>query len=391
MSQNSIFDQIVDRTQSNSIKWTLYNPDVLPMWVADMDFKSPEPIIQALRERVEHGVFGYEAPNVDMRATVVNWLAKKYDWAIHPDDIVFLPGLVSGLNLVARAYGHMGDNVTTMTPVYPPFLSAPVNQGMTAIGCKLKRVDDSENIRYEVDYEAFEKSITPRTSMFYLCHPHNPAGIVFSREELLKIGEICLKHNVLIISDEIHCDLMLDGNKHSPMASVSEAIGQNCVTLMAPSKTFNVPGLGFSFAVVQNKRLRERLQHAEAGIVPHVNAIGITAAYAAYTQCDGWLGELQAYLTENRNVLLDYLAENMPEIKATKPAGTYLGWLDCSKTGISGNAYDFFLKEAKVALNNGGMFGAGGEGFVRFNFGTSRSTMLQGLDRMKVALDKLKV
>lgn len=390
MSHNSIFDQVVNRKASNSIKWKLYSDDVLPMWVADMDFKSPEPIIQALRDRVEHGVFGYEAPSDEMRAVVVNWLAKKYQWAIHPNDIVFLPGLVSGLNLVARAYGHMGDNVTTLTPVYPPFLSAPVNQGLTAVGCQLKRIDDGEHVRYTIDFDAFEKSITPRTHIFYLCHPHNPAGIVLSREELLKLGEICLKHNVLIISDEIHCDLMLDGNKHTPMASVSEEIGQNCVTLMAPSKTFNVPGLGFSFAVVQNKRLRERLQHAEAGIVPHVNALGITAAHAAYTQCDGWLADLQAYLTENRDVMLDYLAENMPEIKATRPSGTYLGWLDCNNTNIKGNPYDFFLKEAKVALNSGPMFGAGGEGFVRFNFGTSRSTMLEGLERMKVALDRIK-
>jgi cystathionine beta-lyase len=387
--QSSIFDPVVDRANSNSIKWKLYDPDVLPMWVADMDFKSPPAIIEALRERVEHGVFGYERAPKELELAVVNWCAKQYGWHIDIPDIVFLPGLVSGLNLTARAFGYMGDNATTLTPVYPPFLSAPLNQGLTCNGCQLTLVGEGEHLQYEIDYSAFEKSITPRTHLFYLCHPHNPIGKVFTREELLKLAEICIKHNVLIISDEIHCDLMLDGGKHTPMASLSPEIAEHCVTLMAPSKTFNVPGLGCSFAIVTNKRLRERLQHAEMGIVPHVNALGYTAALAAYTQCDDWLAGLQGYLTENRDVMLDYLAENIPHIRATKPAGTYLGWLDCRNSGISGNPYDFFLKESRVALNSGPLFGPGGEGFVRINFGTPRALMLQGLDRMKIALDKL--
>lgn len=359
------------------------------MWVADMDFKAPEPVIQALRERVEHGVFGYEFPQAQLTETICTWLERRHQWKVTPADIVPLPGLVSGLNVISRAIGHIGDAAITLSPVYGPFYSAPTNQGLSLQKVELKRLPmnaPDEHIRYEIDFEAFEKAITPRTALFLHCHPQNPIGREFTPEENKRLAEICLKKNVVICSDEIWCDLTLTGTKHVPMAMLSPEIADRCITLMAPSKTFNLPGLGFSFAVVQNAQLRQRIMQAKDGIIPLVNAMGLVAAQAAFSQCDGWLGELQGYLTENRTVLLDYLAENMPEIKSTNPDSTYLGWLDCRQTNIQGSPYEFFLKQAKVALSDGQQFGPGGEGFVRINYGCPRPQLLEALDLMRGAL-----
>ena len=361
------------------------------MWVADMDFRAPEPVIQALRERVEHGVFGYEIPQAQLTETICAWLERHHQWKVTPADIVRLPGLVSGLNVISRAIGHIGDAAITLAPVYGPFYSAPTNQGLAVQKVEMKRLPGGPDdpIRYEIDYEAFEKAITARTALFLHCHPQNPIGREFTPEENRRLAEICLKKNVVIFSDEIWCDLTLTGTKHVPMAMLSPEIADRCITLMAPSKTFNLPGLGFSFAVVQNEQLRQRIMLAKDGIIPMVNALGLVAAQAAFSQCDGWLAELQSYLTENRDVLLDYLAENMPEIKSTRPDSTYLGWLDCSKTKIQGSPYDFFMKQAKVALSDGAQFGPGGEGFVRINYGCPRPQLLEALDRMRGALKAL--
>jgi len=382
------FNQVVDRRRdSNSIKWHLYGADVLPMWVADMDFKVPEAVTRALHAHVDHGVFGYEMPSPTLLNTIKSWCKRQYNWDINTDEIVDLPGLVSGLNVVSRAFGYVGDSAITLTPVYPPFLSAPTNQGLQVIQVPMRYVKEGEHrFHYEVDFDAFERAITPRTRIFILCNPHNPTGHEYTREELTKLGEICLKHNVVIVSDEIHCDLLLDGTRHTPLASLSDELAQNTITLMAPSKTFNVPGLGFSFAVIKNKKLRDRMKDAAMGIVPHTNVLGMTAAQAAFSQCDDWLAALRTYLTENRNVMMDFVDENMPEIRTSKPEATYLGWLDCREAKVGSNAYDFFMKNAKVALNNGPTFGLGGEGFVRFNFGCTRATMLQALEQMRKAL-----
>jgi cystathionine beta-lyase len=380
------FDQPVNRRDSDSIKWNYYDADVLPMWVADMCFRSAEPIVQALRDRVEHGIFGYAQPPKKLHETVVAWCARQYGWTIQPDDVIFLPGLVSGLNLVCRAYGHIGDSTITLSPVYPPMFSSATEQGMNCIHVPLTATQVNGAIRYEIDFDAFEKAITPRTTILMLCHPHNPAGREFTREELARLGEICIRKHVLICSDEIHGDLMLDDRRHLPMAAVSPEIADRTITLMAPSKTFNIPGLGCSFAIVTNAQLRQRLNSARSGIVPWVNLMGLTATEAAFTQCDDWLRELRAYLTGNRDFVARYLAEHMPTLKTTLPEATYLAFFDCSGAGIDGDPFAHFLKHARVATNAGSGFGKGGDGFVRLNFGCPRAQLHEALEKMAEAL-----
>ncbi len=380
------FDRIIDRRRPGCVKWTYYPNDVIPMWVADMDFVSPEPVRRALAERAAEGVFGYEFPSDALGQTICGWLERRYGWHVRPEEIVFLPGLVSGLNLVCRSFGRVGDSAIVLTPVYFPFLSAPVNQGMTVTKVALRYRTDGQQVQVEVDYQAFEAAIEPRTSLFIHCHPHNPVGLEWPRDALFRLAEICLAHDVLICSDEIWSDLTLDDTPHVPMASLSPEIAQRCITLMAPSKTFNLPGLGFGFAVIQNEKLRRRFVAANNGVLPHPNAMGLAAAQAAYSRCDDWLTALTQYLSANRDALLDYLAENMPEVRATIPNATYLGWLDFRQAGIEGSPYKFFLEKARVALNDGATFGPGGEGFLRFNFGCPRAQMVEALDRMRAAL-----
>lgn len=383
------FDRIIDRRCTDCAKWTHYDPDVLPVWVADMDFASPEAIQHALHERIEHGVFGYEWPSITLQETVVDWLGRRYGWQVAPDAIVFLPGLVSGLNTICRAYGYTGDRAVMLTPVYPPFLSGPVNQGMAADTVQMLPSVSGGRLRYEVDFDAFAAAITPRTRLFLHCHPHNPIGHEFAEAEMQRLAEICLQHDVLICSDEIHCDLMLDGRQHRPFASLGAEIADHCITLMAPSKTFNIPGLGCSFAVVTNRRLRARLEQASAGIVPHVNVLGLVAAQAAFSRCDDWLSALLAYLSANRDALLSFVDAHLPGLTTTAPSATYLAWLDCRSLDLPVSPYAFFLDHARVATSDGAIFGPGGAGFVRFNFGCPRATMMQALSQMRDALIKL--
>lgn len=387
----SRFDEIVDRSAGNCVKWKYFERDVVPMWVADMDFKSPEPIQHAVAERAAYGVFGYEMPQKSLSEAVCAWLARRYHWQVQPDEIVFLPGLVSGLNLMCRAFGRMGEEAIILPPVYPPFLDAPSNNGMTTRSVQLSQSLQDGRIHYNIDFDAVERSFGHRTSMLLMCHPHNPIGREWTHEEIAQLAGLCEKRDAVIVSDEIWADLALEGATHVPLASLSPEIGQRAVTLMAPSKTFNVPGLGCSFAVVQNPVLKRRLMNAEAGIIPHINVFGLAAAEAAYTSCDDWLDELRVYLTENRDAMLAYVDAHMPSIRATTPEATYLGWMDCRDTGITGNVGNFFLKKARVALSDGAGFGAGGEGFVRFNFGCPRAQMMQALERMSLALNAMKL
>jgi cystathionine beta-lyase len=383
------FDHIIDRRCTDCTKWTRYGPDVLPAWIADMDFAAPEPILQALRERIDHGVFGYENPSLSLKETVVAWLARRHAWKVAPDDIVFLPGLVSGLNLVCRAYGYTGDRAAMLTPVYSPFLSAPVHQGLAADAVQLQSSLREGRLHYEIDFDALAAAITPRTRLFLLCHPHNPIGREFTVAEMERLAALCLERDVLICADEIHCDLMLDNCRHTPFATLGPEVADHTVTLMAPSKTFNIPGLGCSFAVVSNPRLRARLEQAAAGIVPHVNVLGLAAAQAAFSRCDEWLAALQAYLTANRDALLAFIDQRLPGVVATAPTATFLAWLDFRQAGLPTNPHSFFLERARVALNDGPSFGPGGGGCVRFNFGCPRSTMMQALAQMSEALAEL--
>lgn len=389
LTMNYDFDLVIERRTGDSAKWNRYGDGVLPMWVADMDFASPDPILEALKQRVIHGVFGYGQPPSRLAEVICERMAERYDWQITPNEILFLPGLVCGLNLACRAIGRPGDEVLVQTPVYPPFLSAPTNQDRRLRHVELAVVARDDALQYSFDPQRFESAIGKRTRLFLLCHPHNPIGRIFPTDELMHLAQICDQHDLVICSDEIHCDLLLENSVHRPLASLSAEISQRCITLMAPSKTFNIPGLGASFAIVQNPKLLQSLKMAAAGIVPEVNVLGFVAALAAYTECDDWLQELLSYLRMNRDFLSSFLAHHMPRIRSTIPEATYLAWLDCRRSGIPGNPHHFFLKEAKVALNDGVSFGPGGEGFVRLNFGCPRTLLEQGLRRMRAALTDL--
>lgn len=381
------FDQIIPRRGTGSIKWEHYSEDVLPMWVADMDFVSPEPVVRALRERAEHGIFGYPSPPADLVSLICQRMADLYNWQVMPEQVFFVPGLVSAINVLCRAIGQPGDHVVTLTPAYMPFFSAPTNQGRICDTFDMTRVDQGDGtISYRLDLEGFAASLHPQTRLILLSQPHNPIGIEYDRETLARLSEICIERGIVICSDEIHCDLMLGDTRHTPTASISPEIAANTVTLLAPSKTFNLPGLGCGIAIVQNEKLRKKIHKAEVGIVPHVNAFGYIGAHAAYREGGPWLDALRAYLTENRDVLVNYLAEHMPQLRTTVPNATYLAWIDCREAGIVGNPAAFFLEKAKLALSDGHAFGENGTGFVRLNFGCPRPTLLDGLTRMRDAL-----
>jgi len=377
------FDRLIDRRQYESIKWHRYGDDVLPMWVADMDFQAPAPVIQALRERVDHGVFGYGSPPDELPELIVERLADLYSWQVSPDALIFMPGVVPGFNLTCHTLTSPGEGVLIQTPVYYPILHAPPEAGLTNDEMELTRRSDGT---YEIDFDLFEDTITEKTRIFILCNPHNPVGRVFRRDELERMAEICLRKKIVICSDEIHCDLLFDDNVHTPIASIDPEIGAQTVTLMAPSKTYNIAGLKCSVAIVENDDLRERLCNTYTGLMPGVNILGYTAALAAYRDGQPWLDAALAYLQMNRDVVRAYVEEELPGITMGKPEGTYLAWLDCRQAGIPGNPHEFFLQQAKVALNDGAAFGTGGEGFVRLNFGCPRSLLMEGLERIKEAL-----
>ena len=376
------FDQIIDRRHTDSVKWRAFDEDVLPLWVADMDFPAPEPVIRALRERVEHGVFGYGVEPPELREAVVTRLANFYGWQVKPEGLVFVPGVVTAFNLACHAVGAPGDGVLVQTPVYFPMLDAPGNAGLTRDEMELTRQPDG---RYVIDFDAFEAAITDRTRLFLLCNPHNPVGRVFGRDELARMAEICLRHDMVICSDEIHCDLLLDGHRHLPTASLAPEIADRTITLMAPSKTYNIAGLHCSVAIIQNKTLRKQFVAAQQGLVDHVNVLGFVAALAAYRDGQPWLDACLAYLNANCDFLGNYVAANLPGVTMRRPEGAYLAWLDCRQAGISGDPARFFLKQARVALNDGPRFGRGGEGFVRLNFGCPRATLVEALGRMERA------
>jgi cystathionine beta-lyase len=381
------FDETPDRLHTDSVKWRHYGDDVLPLWVADMDFPSPQPVIQALEERVAHGVFGYTDDNTQFRQVLVERMAELYNWEIQPQDIVFVPGVVVGFNLASHTVATPDGGVLVQTPVYPPMLAAAAAANMTHQEMELSRLVDGF---YSIDFDAFEAAVTAQARLFLLCNPHNPTGRVFTQVELEQMAEICLKREVVICSDEIHCDLIFPGYRHIPIASLDPEIAQNTITLVAPSKTFNTAGLECSVAIIQNPILRERYKKASKGLVGGVNLLGSLAGLVAYRDGDEWLQQLLVYLEANRDFLYDYVQREFPGISMTKPEGTYLAWLDCRQALIQGNPHEFFLREARVALNDGVDFGRGGEGFVRLNFGCSRLTLTEALERMKNSLQRLK-
>jgi cystathionine beta-lyase len=379
------FDRVIERRGTDSYKWNDYGNDVLPMWVADMDFVSAEPIIQALHQRIDHRVFGYTRPTLELKTLIQEHLKTAYQWEVSEEEIVFLPGLVTGLNLFYHAFSNPGDGVLIQPPVYFHFVRDPVNHGRVLDDPPLVQKGDT----YEIDFTLFEKAIGSRTKVFLFCNPHNPVARVFTPKELEKVAEICLRHGVLICSDEIHCDLLYPGHQHVPIGTLGQEVANQTITLMAPSKTYNLAGLHCGFAIIQNSKLRRTWQTFASGLIPGVNIMGHVAALAAFRNGQEWLEQVLHYLKGNRDYLAQYIKDKLPSIRMTKMEATYLAWLDCRETGIPGNPFDFFLREAKVALNDGVAFGRGGEGFVRLNFACPRKTLTEALDRMSCALEKL--
>jgi cysteine-S-conjugate beta-lyase len=379
------FDQVIERRNTDSIKWKKFDDDVIPMWVADMDFVSAEPVIQALRQRVDHGIFGYGVARDALRIVIRERLERLYQWRIEDEELLFSPGLVTGLNVAYQAYAGPGDAVLIQPPVYFHFIKDPAWHGRVVNDSPLVESGDT----YEIDFDRFEKSITPRTKLFVLCNPHNPAARVYTRKELEQMAEICLRHCLIICSDEIHCDLLYPGYRHIPIAALGPEVADSTVTLMAPSKTYNLAGLQCGIIIIKNPALQEAWKKTSFGIVPHVNIMGHVAALAAFKHGQEWLEQILVYLKDNRDFLGQYITQNLPGVRMFKMEATYLAWLDCRGTGIPGHPAEFFLREARVGLNDGSEFGKGGDGFVRLNFACPRRTLREALDRMAAALKRI--
>lgn len=389
------FEEVIDRRNTNSIKWNYYPPDVLPFWVADMDFRSPAPIRRALQAVLDHGVLGYEFPQRHILQTVARRMERLYGWQVDPDWVVAVTGVVSGFNIAARAICSDGDGVLVQPPVYHMFYSIYKNMVLTRQNAACAMRAEGNILHPQLDLDVFRTSFhtnEARTRMFLLCHPHNPTGQAFTPDELLGMAEACLQNEAIIISDEIHSELLLNGSKHIPIATLSTEIADRSITLISPSKTFNTAGLFCAFAIIPDAELRNRFKQANEQVTGHVSSMGLVAAEAAFSgECDGWLKELLAYLKGNRDFLVEYLTENLPEARFTVPEATYLQFIDFGgyvRSGVIEKApHEFFLEKARVALNDGSIFGEGYEHFVRLNFGTSRALIAEGLERMVGSLE----
>ena len=377
------FDRQVERRHTDSLKWGTYGDDVLPMWVADMDFAAPEAVSSALRQRVAHGVFGYVKHPQNLAELICERLQRLYHWNVHPEAILFTPGVVPGFNLAVRSLAIPGAEVLIQTPVYPPFLKVASHSGLEP---RFHELTLAARQSYVIDFESWKAAVTPTTCAFLFCNPHNPVGRVFRLDELTQIAEHCLQHKVVVVADEIHCDLVFSGHQHVPIGSLDPEVGQQTITLMAPSKTFNIAGLDCSFAIIANPELRRRFEIARSGLVSGANLFGYVAAEAAYREGQPWLEALLSYLEGNYNFLREFASSHLPGIAVTPCEGTYLAWMDCREAALPANPARFFLKEGRVALNDGNRFGPGGEGFVRLNFGCPKALLAKGLERMSVAL-----
>jgi cystathionine beta-lyase len=388
------FDLVVDRRGTNSLKWTRYGRDVLPMWVADMDFAAPEPVREALRAAVDHGVFGYELPSRKLAEVVAARMLRLYGWRISPEMVVATPGIVAGFKAAARAVCAAGGGVLVQPPVYHPFLELPEHTGTVGQTAPLRQVSATHTLKYEIDWEAFSTGLNSRnarTEMFLLCHPHNPTGQIYSRSELERIAELCVRSGTVICSDEIHSELVLGEAKHLPLAGIDPEIGNRTITLVSASKTFNVVGLFCGFAIIPDAALRKRYRTVLEHLTLHVNSLGQIAAEVALSGvCDSWLEALRKYLTENRDLIVDFVAKELQGVRVTVPDATYLAWLDFGDLMQDGRVtpdpHSFLLKQAKVALNPGTEFGPGGATFARLNFGCPRATLLEGLERIRAAV-----
>ncbi|MGE8145341.1 MalY/PatB family protein [Pseudomonas frederiksbergensis] len=375
------FDQVFDRHATGSTKWSRYPADVLPMWVADMDFAAPPVIIRALQKRLEHPLLGYSVAPDNLRDAIVADLWNKYAWRVQPQEIVFLPGVESGFNMALNALVQPQQNVVVQTPNYPPLRHAPGHWGLNKVELEFVAQADGS---YATPLDALRESLTGGGALL-LSNPHNPLGKVFPREELQAVADICLAQDAWIISDEIHAELCYDGRVHIPTASLSPEVAKRTITLMSASKAYNIAGLKTSFMIIQDPALLSRVNHARCGLVDSVNPLGLEATRVAYTEGGPWLAELLTYLHGNRDYLVDAVRTRLPGVTINVPQGTYLAWLDCSALGLD-DPQQFFLQQAKVGLSAGLDFGDHSKQFVRLNFGCPRALLEEGIARMARSL-----
>lgn len=379
------FDLFIDRKPTESLKWNCYPDDVLPMWVADTDFRCPPAVIEALHKRVDHGIFGYGLTPEGLDRVVLDRLMRLYNWEVLPDQIGYVPGIVTGFTIVLRALCEKGDSVIFQTPAYPPFIGSPQSSGL--IGIQNPMYLDDQGI-YRIDFDLFERQVIDnRVKVYILCNPQNPTGRVFSKEELFTLANICLRHNVTICSDEIHCDILYDGHKHTPIGSLDPEISKITATFLAPSKTYNIAGLHASIAVIQDAGLQKAVKNYMEYLISSPGILSLVAAKAAYEHGDEWLHEQITYLQCNRDIIGDAIDNGrLPGIRWSKPEGTFLAWLDCRELGIEGDLQEYFMNNAKVCMNDGCTFGEAGEGFLRLNFGCTQTILKQGLEKMIEAI-----
>lgn len=389
---NYDFNGVIERYHTNSIKWDFTKSifatdDVLPMWIADMDFAAPQSVIEALVNKSKHGIFGYSDGTESYYEAVMGWMSRRHDWRIEKDWIVFSPGVVPALLWLVRAFVKPGEKVVLQSPVYPPFFRAIESNGAEVLNNPLKL----ENGQYVIDFVDLEEKLKSDAKMLILCSPHNPVGRVWNREELMKIGELCLQYHVIVVSDEIHGDLVYPGKKHFPFAALSKELAMNSIVCTAPSKTFNLAGLQTSNIIIPNPEFRRAFQEIlSLNGISHPNIFGLVAMEAAYNESEEWLDQMLEYVKENVNFLLQYLERNIPKVKAIIPEGTYLVWLDFRKLGLDPKELqEFLLKKARVAMNAGYTFGLGGEGFERMNIACPRSVLQEGLERIARAVNSL--
>lgn len=374
------FDKTIDRRATNSYKWDSAPEGVLPMWVADMDFRTASAIIDALQKRVAHGIFGYTRVPDAYYDAVTSWFSRRHGWDIDREWIIYTSGVVPAVSAVIKALTVPGDKVIVQTPVYNSFFSSIRNNGCEIVSNPLRRTADT----YEMDFDALERcAADPRAKVMLLCNPHNPAGRVWTPDELTRLGNICLRNGVTVVADEIHCELVYQGFKYTPFASLSDAFLHRSVTCVSPSKAFNIAGLQIANIVAFDNDLRSRIDKAiNINEVCDVNPFGVAATIAAYNEGEEWLNQLVDYLHGNYEAMAEFCRRELPEFPITRLEGTYLVWMDCSSLGMPSDALEHaLLEDARLWLNAGTMYGAEGEGYMRWNIACPRSVMLDGLNR----------
>jgi len=394
------FDLKCDRSNTNCVKWDAVkdmfgSDDVIPMWVADMDFPAAKPIVASMKKRAAHEFYGYTKPGTELIEAIVSRMQRKFNWQIRPEWIVFTPGVIPALSAAVRAFSRPGDEIVLQEPVYFPFFSVVTQSGCKIVNNALK----FDGKRYTMDLRDLESKFRPaagsrmthsRAKAIIFCNPQNPIGRLWTKTETTRTGEIVIRNGGIVISDEIHCEILYKGYRHTPFAAISDEFAQNSVVCMAPSKTFNLAGLHASCIIIPNQKLRNSFSDSMAAVVPGPNVFGLVAMEAAFREGDDWLGQMLDYLDGNLKITMDYFAKRIPKIKVIKPQGTYLLWLDCRSLGMDNQALSTFMREqARVGFDDGFLFGAAGSGFERMNIACPRSILLEALSRIEKAVNSL--